>query len=192
MPENKYLSAARGLAENCSYESEHSNHVAYLSMQLFRQLNILHNLDPKYGDLLECAAILHDTGYSVAAFKHHKHSYKIIKNSELTGLSDYDKIIIALIARYHRKPMDSEPADKSYYKLKKGDREKVLMLASLIRIADGLDYSHRCAVKKIFCEVNARAVRIDCLPAKSFTCEIKQALKKADLFKFVFDKKVIF
>ena len=191
MIDNEYKNIALKIAENFGYESEHSNHVARLSLQLFRQLAALHNLGGEYGNLLECAAILHDTGYYISAFKHHIHSYRIIMDSDFEGLSSEKKKIIALTARYHRKKMSSEPDNKSFLKLKKLDRKKVLMLAALIRIADGLDYSHRCAVEKIYCEIDASAVRLDCLPAKSFNSEIKQALKKSDLFKLVFKKKIV-
>ena len=58
---------------------------------------------PSAREYLEAGALLANVGLVISHSKHHLHSYYVIRNSELTGLTDTEIEIIAQIARYHRK-----------------------------------------------------------------------------------------
>ena len=63
-----------------------------------------HDLGDDARELLEAAALLANVGLFVSHGKHHKHSYYVIRNSDhLTGFTDHEIELIALVARYHRK-----------------------------------------------------------------------------------------
>ncbi|NBP50347.1 MAG: hypothetical protein EBU70_04020, partial [Actinobacteria bacterium] len=70
--------------------------------------------------------------------RHHQHSYYVIRNSELVGLSDREIEIIAQVARYHRKsaPKSDHP---EFAALPPRDQHLVRALAGVLRIAIGLD-----------------------------------------------------
>ena len=93
----------RALAERCDDDLQHSAHVASLAMQLFDATASLHGLAPEAREFLEAGALLANVGLVISHSKHHLHSYYVIRNSELTGLTDGEIEIIAQIARYHRK-----------------------------------------------------------------------------------------
>src|ERR1700757_1095837 len=98
--------------------------------------------------LLSAAAILHDVGYHIAHESHHKHSLYLIRNSELTGFSEAERDVIANVARYHR---GQEPKERheSFAALNSTDRNTVVSLAAIIRIADALDRRHDSRVSEV-------------------------------------------
>jgi exopolyphosphatase/guanosine-5'-triphosphate,3'-diphosphate pyrophosphatase len=138
------------LAENFKYEKEHSRHTAYLALSIFDQTQNLHKLSYSEREYLEAAALLHEVGSFVSHSQHHRHSYYLIRNSEMLGFTENEKEIIANIARYHRK---SHPKQKheAFAKLNPDDQVIVKKLASMLRIADGLDRTHSSAVKDVKC-----------------------------------------
>jgi exopolyphosphatase/guanosine-5'-triphosphate,3'-diphosphate pyrophosphatase len=138
------------LAENFKYEEEHSRHVASLALKIFDGTQNLHELGYAEREYLAAAALLHEIGCFVSHSQHHRHSYYLIRNSEMLGFTENEKEIIANVARYHRK---SHPKQKheAYAKLNGEDQMLVRKLASILRIADGLDRTHSSAVRDIQC-----------------------------------------
>ena len=81
-------------------------------------------------------------GLFISHSQHHLHSYYVIRNTEvLTGLTDDEIEIIALLARYHRKssPKARHP---EFARLSPDDQRLVRALAGILRVAIGLDRSH--------------------------------------------------
>src|SRR5208283_3089424 len=128
---------------------EHAQQVAYLSQLLFTQTRgRLHDHPEAVGHLLWSAAMLHDLGMYIGRNGHHKHSYYLIKNGGLLGHSEEEVAIIASIARYHR---GSEPkvTHEAWYSIAVEDRELVSDLASILRLAEALDRSHKQVIKNL-------------------------------------------
>jgi exopolyphosphatase/guanosine-5'-triphosphate,3'-diphosphate pyrophosphatase len=136
------------IAENFRIEKEHALHVTHLALKIFDQTKKLHKLGSTEREYLEAAAILHEVGSFVSHSQHHRHSYYLIRNSEMLGFTEGEKEIVANIARYHRK---SHPKAKhaDFAKLSSEDKLVVRKLASVLRVADGLDRSHTSSVKNI-------------------------------------------
>ncbi len=171
----------------------HSKRVEKFAKKLFKDLKPLHNLPSSYCKLLSIAALLHDIGWIYGQYDHHKNSAKMIYNfakhkkfipiqnisapinlylqNEMQALlakhlSKIDKNnarIIALVARYHRKgPVLN--SHSIYKKLNEENKLIVRKLASIIRIADALDFTHLAQVKdiKTVIENNAVIIKLSC------------------------------
>src|SRR4030095_7782099 len=91
------------IAENFRFDKEHSLHVTNLALKIFDQLKELHKMGILEREYLEAAGILHEVGLFVSHSQHHRHSYYLIRNSEMLGYTENEKEIIANVARYHRK-----------------------------------------------------------------------------------------
>lgn len=141
--------------------------------------------------LLSAAALLHDVGYHIAHEFHHKHALYLIKNSELTGFSEAERDVIANVARYHR---GSEPRERHEYfaVLNEADRETVITLAAILRIADALDRRHDSRVSDLRCFRNGRLIQIDLQCAGNCDREIFAAEQKRELFEKAFDVRLSF
>ena len=81
--------------------------------------------------------------------KHHLHSYYVIRNTDdLTGFTDHEIEIVALIARYHRKSAP-KPSHAEFGRLDAESQLAVRVLAALLRVAIGLDRSHDQRAKSV-------------------------------------------
>ena len=92
-------------------------------------------------------------------------------------------------ARYHRKalPKDSHPL---FSQLSEKDKQKTRILAGMLRIADGLDRTHTCAVKKIECDLSGKDILLRYQSPCPSTFEKEAAYKKSDLLKQVLNKNI--
>jgi exopolyphosphatase/guanosine-5'-triphosphate,3'-diphosphate pyrophosphatase len=142
------LHSVRQLADRCDDRPEHSAHVAKIATSLFDGLQKKLKLPAQSRRFLEAAALLANVGVVVSHSKHHLHSYYVIRNSELVGLTDREIELIALIARYHRKsaPKQSHP---EFAQLDESDQQLVRSLAAILRIAIGLDRTQDGRVKSV-------------------------------------------
>jgi exopolyphosphatase/guanosine-5'-triphosphate,3'-diphosphate pyrophosphatase len=130
-------------------EKEHCERIADLALQLFDGIGPRCDLSAEAEEWLEAAAILQNVGLVISHDGHHLHSYYVIRNSELlTGFTDHEIEIIALVARYHRKstPKIRHP---EYARLHEADQRVVEILSGMLRIAAGLDRTRSGAVSRL-------------------------------------------
>lgn len=181
----------RQLAERCDDDPAHSAHVARLAVELFDALQPLHDLDGTAREYLEAGAMLANVGLVVAHSKHHIHAYYVIRNSELAGLTDLEIEIIAQIARYHRK---SEPkaVHPEFATLAADDQALVRTLAAILRVAIGLDRSHRRLVESVRAEIQPRRIVVLAtpLPGADIGLELYAANERKDLLERVTGRRV--
>lgn len=174
----------------------HARQVARLSAQLFEATKPLHHLDNDALRLLDRAAFLHNTGMLIEARRHHKHSFRLIKEASLPDFNDEQRYEIAMIARYHRRALPST-SHEEYAILSRAARKRVSALAALLRIADALDYSHdgrvlRVAASAELSDAENWILSIWARPLADLDNELEHASEKADLFEKVFKRKLRF
>jgi exopolyphosphatase / guanosine-5'-triphosphate,3'-diphosphate pyrophosphatase len=146
--EREAIAGATALARRYDFEAAHAQQVTRLAVALFEQLRELHGLGETERRILIVAALLHDIGQFVSYRRHHKHSYYLIANSELPAFTPRQILLVALVARYHRRGEPQEDHE-GYADLPRGDREVVDRLAALLRIADALDREHQQQVSTL-------------------------------------------
>jgi exopolyphosphatase/guanosine-5'-triphosphate,3'-diphosphate pyrophosphatase len=181
------------LAENFKYEKEHSLHTSQLALKIFDQTEELHKLGDTEREYLESASILHEIGGFISHSQHHKHSYYLIRNSEMLGFTENEKEIIANIARYHRKS-HPKPKHPDFAKLSDDDQILVNKLASILRIADGLDRTHSSVVSNVVCNTSngALLMEVQSNGNSQLELEIWSAENKKALFEETYGVKVKF
>lgn len=137
---------SRTIGRRFLFDEAHGMHVAHLCLSLFDQTQGDHGLGDADRAILQAAAILHDVGRFVDDRKHHKHTYYLVSQSEVPGLSGQERELAAQVARYHRR---KEPNLKHepFARLAPEDQERVLRLSAILRVADALDSEHRQAIR---------------------------------------------
>ncbi|MGF1600389.1 MAG: HD domain-containing protein [Acidimicrobiales bacterium] len=148
------------LARQLDPDAEHAMTTARLATQLFDRTTALHGLGPDARELLDTAAIIHNVGIFISHSGHHKHTWYIARNSEqLTGFTEHETELVALIARYHRKslPGDRHP---EFATLTKNDKALVRTLAGLLRVAIGLDRRHQGVVTAVTARTSGRGTQL--------------------------------
>ena len=174
-------------------EPHHVQHVAMLAVHLFDELEDLHGLGDHERLLLEGASCLHDIGWSAApdGSGHHRQSARIIREHGWKHFNSTSVALMAQVARYHRKSMpDLEHED--YAALSPVERLRVQQLASLLRIADGLDRSHQQHIRHLSAVISPGQIVIHLNASRPASREIAAASRKADLARALFQREIIF
>ena len=185
------LAAVLALAEQCHYEREHTQQVAELADKLFQRLQMLHGLGEQQRLWLRYGALLHDIGWMEGQQRHHKTALRVILSAKSLPFDMRVRHIVASIARYHRKALPN-PGHTHLAALGEADRKIVSVLAGILRIADGLDRTHTCAVRDVACEITADRVLVKCSVSDPAEMEMAAATKKSDLFQQAFGRDVEF
>ena len=186
----KITESTRKIAQKYQQDTNHSKQVRRIALKIFEDLQDLHHLDKPEKCWLECAAILHDIGLSVNTSRHNKKSLKLILNDTQLPFSSVDRRIIGSIARYHRKGF---PKDKDYNLagLSKEIKLKVKILSSILRVADGLDFTHQTIVDQIEINVDTKIISINCEIHSNPNAEEQSVNKKKDLLEEVFGRQLV-
>jgi len=168
----------------------HAAHVARLALELFDQTHALHQLTATEREWLQYGALLHDIGCYIGYAKHHRHSYYLITHGDLTGFSADEIEVLASLARYHKggRPKESH---ENWRRLDPYLRVVVEKLAAILRIADGLDRSHRQIITDVSCRIRPRKIELEATARADCEPELDAARKKANLFERVFDRNVV-
>ena len=181
----------RALAERCDDDLTHSAHVAALALQLFDATEPQHGLPTESREYLEAGALLANVGLVISHSKHHLHSYYVIRNSELTGLTDAEIEIIAQIARYHRKSAP-KASHAEFGRLSPEDQRLVKTLAGILRVAIGLDRSHDGRVRSVTAQLRNGRLVVEAVAkrGKEISLELYTANERSGLLEEVLAKRV--
>ncbi|HZA76871.1 MAG TPA: Ppx/GppA phosphatase family protein [Acidimicrobiales bacterium] len=172
------------LAGQMDEDLTHSAQVARLALELFDVTCGVQGLGDDSRELLEAAALLANVGLFLSHAGHHKHSYYVIRNSELlSGFTDREIELIAQVARYHRKSLP-RPKHAEFAALDAEDRHRVRVLAGLLRIAVGLDRNHAGLVRGVSCRPDdggAIVIEVRPAPRADVSLELHAANQRTDL-----------
>ncbi len=179
------LDEVRRIAEEVDPEPGHALQVCAISLALFDEMADLHGLDARARRVLAAGALLHDTGWATKPGAHHKGSRNVVLGLELDGFSGDERLMVACVARYHRKA-HPKPSHKVYRDLAEADQYVVQRLAAFVRLADGLDRSHGASATRIRATRNGDTVRIYVGQRRPDATAIWGATRKCALFEEVF------
>lgn len=170
---------------------EHSQRVTAFALDIFDQTKgQLHYWNADQRQLLWAAAILHNCGHYVGHSSHHKHSYYLIRNSELLGYNETEIEIIANIARYHRKSPPKKKHDSYRNLLHKEHRTMVNQLSAILRLAVALDRRQIGAIADVKCDYipNFKEFKMSIFPS-TIDDECSLELWSLDYKKGVFEEE---
>lgn len=183
------IKAVLDLARSCDYEAEHTHQVTRLALKLFDESVVLHGLGQDDRFLLQCASLLHDIGWVEGQQAHHKTALRIILNSPLLPFDERQRLLIGSVARYHRKALPG-PTHEHFTVLSEADRRRVSVLAGILRVADGLDRTHRSLVDDFTCTISSRKITIKCRVHWPAEMERQSALDKGQLLETTLGRHV--
>jgi exopolyphosphatase/guanosine-5'-triphosphate,3'-diphosphate pyrophosphatase len=87
-----------------------------------------------------------------------------------------------------------QPAKNSHFHfaaISQDNKQKVMVLASILRIADGMDASHLSVVTNIDLTIDHDSVMLNCFVSNDTSLERESILKKKDLFESTIGKQLI-
>jgi putative phosphoesterase len=185
------IDKVKTVAKKFTSDESHAEQDRKLALMIFDRTKQLHSLDREERYWLECAAILHDIGLSRSTKGHHKSTLRLILNDPQLPFTYKERYIIGSIARYHRKALPS----KKHFNLKpvnQIEREKISILASILRVADALDSSHKSVVQRVNVKSFPNHTVLECVVSGEHNLEEKSVMKKKNLFGKVFKSELTF
>jgi CHAD domain-containing protein len=160
----------------------HAHYVASLALQLFDATAAVHQLAAGWRELLETGALLHNIGSAEHDDNRHRAGRDIILAHELEGFSPRDRDVLALLALFHRKKVKA-PRDPIFAALDQESQHATLVLAAILRVADGLDYSQTQSTRIDSIKVDTLVDAIVAGPHAE--TDAARANEKADLWRQV-------
>ncbi len=187
--ERSVVEGAVAFGRRYLFDEAHAMHVARLAQSLFDQLRDAHGLDAADRRVLLAASVLHDVGAYISRKRHHKHSLYLISQSELPGFAPGEIWLVANVARYHRKG-EPTPDHDSFQRLSPPERERVVKMSGLLRIADALDREHIQAVESVRARVRKGELVLEAESSGDLLLERWALREKAGLFAKTFGVEV--
>ena len=127
---------------------------------------VMHQDDGQGRELLWAAAMLHTCGQHINLSAYHKHTWYLIRHGELLGYSEAEHLMVAAIARYHRRSLPKKRHDSWQALATRENRRLVGEMALLLRLAAALDRRPEPVVESLRVGVNAAELAIELVPER--------------------------
>ena len=138
------LQLARAIARSYQVDETHIAQVERFAVQLCRHL-VDFGINERMVFVLRTAIILSEVGKFVSLRNHSEHAYRIIMGTDLFGLSDREKEVVANVVFYHYKGKPDDD-DENFRYLKEVQKIWVSKFVAVLRCMRALDVSHKLKV----------------------------------------------
>lgn len=116
-------------------------------------------------ELLWGAAMLHACGRHISSVGgYHKHSWYLVRHCTLLGYSEAEHLILAALARYHRRSPPKKRHEAWLSLQDVGQQRCVQQLSPLLRIAVALDCRPQAVIENLDVVLTARTMTIQLTP----------------------------
>ncbi|MEY4568196.1 MAG: Exopolyphosphatase [Planctomycetota bacterium] len=187
---NQIIRSAIGLGRKYHFDEKHARHVGLLARKLFTDLQSEHRLDSRMELILYLAALLHEIGLYLNVRSNHKHAFYLIRNSELFGLSRREVLLVALVARYHRRS-SPQPDHEGYATLDRDDRVAVAKMAAILRLAIALEESRNQRITEMKCKADSSRMVITVRGVEDISLEQLAMRQNCGMFEEVYGSQVV-
>ncbi len=147
--ENDIIESARRIAKRYHSDHSHTNMMEKMALTIFDKMKKTHGLKKRERLLLQIAVILHDCGSYINMAQSSECSYNIIMATEIIGISDREREMIANIVRFNSGDILSFEEVAKGSLLVQAEYVKIAKLTAILRVANALDRSHQQKIKDI-------------------------------------------
>jgi exopolyphosphatase / guanosine-5'-triphosphate,3'-diphosphate pyrophosphatase len=160
------------------------------TLQLFRDLQSMHELPPEYEGWLSAAAVLRDTGKFINHQGHHRHTQYIISSSEMYGYTQVQRTVVSALARYLGKSRP-QPGDRALRNIPATEHKNVQRAVLILRLAVALNQDRASDVLRFVARVYPKRVYLEVKPGRTGAeLELWSLRKEADYFREVFGREL--
>lgn len=189
--EKDILASARTISKRYMGSKKRAETLETLSLAIFDSMKKIHGLGKRERLYLQIAAILHDCGKYISLINLGECSYNIIMSTEMIGLSHAERELVADVVKFnHDEFMYFEDLSKS----SSLDKEAYLVMAKLtaiLRIANGLDRSHKQKFKNAKISLKDRELIFQVESQDDITLEKGLFASRSTFFEEVYNVKPV-
>lgn len=128
---------------------QHVMQVNRLALELYDVMNDIHSLPSQARILMDTASRLFRIGASIDYYEYARHSYYLIINSQLNGLTHREMIMTAAIASYKGKGRARQHIAEYKELLKESDMDVIYKLGTLLQLSAALDRTETQAIGQL-------------------------------------------
>jgi len=132
----------RSFKDRFSLMEEDNLYIKRVSHLLFETLSPLHGMTEHFKYELGVAAELHNIGTKLGFYQNHLHSFYFILNNLNYGFSHEQKILIAMLIKYHVNKLPTQE-DMTLYKTLLPDMQTVQWLSFILSLAKAINSDMR-------------------------------------------------
>lgn len=180
--EEDIIACAQNISKRYMGSKRRSETLEKITLTIFDSMKKVHGLGKRERLLLRIAAILHDCGKFISMMNLAECSYNIIMSTEIIGLSHTEREIVANVVKYNH-------ADFVYSQ--NIDYLTIAKLTAILRVANGLDRSHRQKFKDVKTTLKDGSLVITVDTDEDITLEKGLFKEKAKFFEEVFSVRPV-
>lgn len=189
--ENDIRACALQIARRYSGSRKRAETLEKIALTIFDATKTINGLSQRDRLLLQISSYLHDCGKYVSMANLSECSYNIIKNSEIIGLSHRERVIMANVVRYNQEDFEYYEDFRDHEHIDAIDHLRIAKLTAILRIANGLDRSHKMKFKDISVEINGHELVIVADTNEDITLEKGLFGNRATFFEEVYNLKPV-
>lgn len=162
-----------------------------IALTLFDATEAINGLSKRDRLLLQISSYLHDCGKYISMSNLSECSYEIIKNTEIIGLSHRERVIVANVVRYNQEEFDYYLDFNDHEHIEAVDHMRIAKLTALLRLANGLDRSHKMKFKDVLVSIEGDELLIQVDTNVDITLEKGLFGNRAAFFEEVYNLKPV-
>ena len=184
--EQDIIACAKNISKRYMGSRKRSETLEQIAMNIFEAMKKIHGLDKRAGLLLRLAALLHDCGKYISLANLGECSYNIIMSTEIIGLSHTEREIVANVVKYNHLEFDYYESMNKGTNLAKEDYMIIAKLTAILKLANGLDRSHKQKFKDVRIVLKEQELVITVDTPVDITLERGLFKHRAEFFKEVY------
>ena len=184
--EHDILSCAQNISKRYMGSKSRRETLQHIAVEIFDNTRKIHGLSKRDRLLLQVATMLHDCGKYISMINLGDCSYNIIMSTEIIGLSHMERRIVANVVRYNHMSFDGYNSSSYVEGISYEDYLRIAKLTAIMRVANGLDRTHKQKFKDFKIQVKNRELIINIDTRSDITLEKGLFKNRAEFFCEVF------
>lgn len=189
--EKDIIACAQNISKRYRGNKKRSETLEQLSLTIFDSMKKVHGLGKRERLLLQISTILHDCGKFISMVNLGECSYSIIMATEIIGLSHQEREIVANVVRYNHLEFDYYETMGKFSMLDKDSYLKIAKLTAILRLANGLDRSHKEKFRNVKISMKEEQMVILVDTSDDITLEKGLFGERADFFEEVYSMRPV-
>lgn len=147
--EQDIISSAKNLSKRFNGSRKRSETLETIALNIFDATKKVHGMGDRERLMLRISTLLHDCGKYISMANLGECSFNIIMYSEIIGLSHLEREIVANVVKYNHQDYTYQDVLEHTTDLDKNSCLAIAKLTAILRLANGLDRSHKQKFKDV-------------------------------------------
>ena len=189
--EQDIIACAKNISKRYMGSRRRSETLEKIALTIYDSMKKVHGLGKRERLLLRIATLLHDCGKYISLVNLGECSYNIIMSTEIIGLSHVEREIVANVVKYNHMDFDYYEAMGSDGSLTKKEYLTIAKLTAILKIANGLDRSHKQKFRNVKTALKDEQLIITVDASLDITLEKGLFSKRAEFFEEVYSVRPV-